>query len=53
MLTIVDVSTRLQVSDKTVRRLIGRGALLAHRVGAQWRIAGRDLDAYLARSSEV
>ena len=44
LLTIKEVASLLQVSDKTVRRLIEREELPAMKLGAQWRIDPRDLD---------
>lgn len=47
MLTIKDLTVRLGVSDKTIRRLIRCGDLAAHYVGRQIRISEEDLAAYL------
>ena len=44
--TIQQTATRWQVSTKKIRRLIQKGDLIAHRFGAQWRIATADLIAY-------
>lgn len=43
-LTVADVAASLQVSEKTVRRLILRGELKASRVGRSIRIAPEDAD---------
>jgi excisionase family DNA binding protein len=44
------IAKTLDLSTKTVRRLIGRGDLRAHRVGLRhWRIFTQDLQDYLAR----
>ena len=40
---IPDVARRWHVCDKTVRRLIARGALCAHRIGRQLRISEKEL----------
>ena len=45
--TIKDVAAALRLSDKTVRRLIESGELIAHQLGRQWRITGTDFDAFL------
>ncbi len=41
--SIKKVAAALDVSEKTVRRMIARGELRAHRVGRQLRIAESDL----------
>jgi len=42
------VAEVLSVSDRTVRRWIDRGELVAHRFGRNVRIAETDLKAFLA-----
>ena len=49
MLTVDDVARQLQLSPKTVRRMIARGDLLAHRIGRQLRVAPGDLRAFISR----
>jgi excisionase family DNA binding protein len=49
MLTVEDVARQLQLSPKTVRRMIGRDDLLAHRIGRQLRVAPADLRAFISR----
>ena len=44
--TVKQVAERRQCSEKTVRRLIARGELVAHRFGSQIRISEADLAAY-------
>ena len=53
LLTIADVADQLQVSTKTVRRMITRGDLPVHRLGRQIRVAPHDLGAFLHRSREM
>lgn len=36
--TVADIAAVLGVSERTVRRLIGRGELAGTRVGGQWRV---------------
>ena len=50
LLTIKQAAELLQVSDKTLRRRIAEGGLVAHRIGAQWRLAPRDIAEYLRES---
>lgn len=38
------------VNERTVRRWIGNGTLPAYKLGHQWRISQRDLDAFLQRA---
>ena len=47
LLTIAQTAAICQVSIKTVRRWIERGELVAHRLGRQWRIARKDLEAFI------
>lgn len=46
-LTIPDISERLRVSDKTVRRWIEKGDLIAHKLGTRWRVSEADLALFL------
>jgi len=50
LLSIAKVAVQLDVSQKTVRRLIEAGELPVHDVGRQLRISETDLAAFLARS---
>ena len=43
-LTVDDVAEEFQCSERTVRRWISEGRLLAFKVGRQWRIRSSDLD---------
>jgi len=45
--TLGEVARTLKVSRVTLIRSIERGQLRAFRVGIQWRLLGRDLNAYL------
>ena len=49
LLTLREVADALQVSEKTVRRLVSRGDLVGFKVGdrGQVRVKAEDLDAYL------
>lgn len=47
LLSIQGVAAFLNLSTKTVRRLIDRGELSAFKLGSQWRIHPRDLDDFL------
>jgi excisionase family DNA binding protein len=52
LLTLQEVSMALRVSEKTVRRLIGRRELRAFRVGGQLRVQ-RDSVIDLLRRGEI
>lgn len=46
LLTIGTVAKELNVSDKTVRRLISTNELPAAKIGGEWRIAKGDLTTF-------
>lgn len=50
VLTVSQTAEYLQVCDKTVRRLISKGDLLASKVGNSWRIQKSDVDLYLKKN---
>jgi excisionase family DNA binding protein len=50
-ISIQRLAERLDVSQRTARRIIRAGGLRAHRIGRQWRVFEGDLQAYLARQS--
>ena len=47
LLRIPDIARLCGVSDKTVRRWIDKGHLVARRLGSQWRVHPRDYAAFL------
>jgi DNA (cytosine-5)-methyltransferase 1 len=50
--TIAQTAEYLQVSEKTVRRLIKFGQITASKVGERnWRIRKQDIEEYLAKNS--
>jgi len=49
-LTVAEVAAQMRVSKMTVYRLVHSGELEAVRVGRSFRVAERDLRAYLERS---
>ena len=48
LLTIREVAQRLNVSERTVRRLISSRELEAYQIRRQWRISEHGLATYLA-----
>ena len=51
LLSIKDVAAFFRVSEKTVRRWIAAGLLIAHKLGRQWRIAPDEIERFLATRS--
>jgi len=49
LLTVKVVAERLNLSTRTIRRMIGRGELPAHRLGSAVRISEDDLESCLYR----
>jgi len=43
MMTVLEASNLLGVTEQTVRRMASRGEIPAHRVGARWRFLRQDL----------
>ena len=53
LLTVANVAEQLQLSTKTIRRMIDRGDLPSHRIGRLLRVASNDLGAFIHRSREM
>ena len=51
-LMVSEVARRLNVRANTVRRLIQDGELIGFKVGRQWRVEERDLNAYIRRQKK-
>ena len=51
LLTLREIAESLQVSERTIRRLVNRGDLAGFKVGdrGQVRVKSEDLEAYLER----
>jgi len=50
LVTITEAAHRLKLSTKTIRRMLQRGDLRAHRLGRQLRIPEQELAALLAKT---
>ncbi len=53
LLTPVDVANRLQVNERTVTQWLRRGFLRGFKIGKEWRVSSRDLEAFLEQSANV
>jgi excisionase family DNA binding protein len=51
LLSIKEAAAYFRVSEKTVRRWIAAGVLVAHKLGRQWRIAPDEIERFLATRS--
>jgi len=47
--TLEEVADILKVSVATVRSLVNSGQIKAFKVGNQWRVRKKDLEAYMSR----
>ncbi len=47
LLTPVDVANRLQVDERTVTQWLRKGQLRGFKVGKEWRVSVKDLEAFL------
>ncbi len=47
LLTPVDVSNHLQVNERTVTQWLRKGHLRGFKVGKEWRVSVKDLEAFL------
>jgi len=52
-LTVKEVSTKLGVSEKTVRDYINKGELIAYKLGTSWKITQEDLHTFIKSKSNV
>lgn len=52
-LTVKEVSTKLGVSEKTVRDYINKGELIAYKLGTSWKITHEDLHTFIKSKSNV
>lgn len=50
MLSIKDVSERLNISERTVRNLLNSGELSGYKIGGIYRVNEEDLNNYLKNS---
>ena len=53
LLTMKEVAELLQVSEKTVKRIMERGELAGAKVGRAWRFTPADVKDYVERQKEM
>lgn len=53
LLTIEQVAEQLQISTRTVRRLMDREEIKGFRVGKRWRFTQSEVNAYIKRQEEA
>ncbi len=53
LLTPPQVAQRLQVNERRVTQWLHRGHLRGFKIGKEWRVSSRDLEAYLEQSANV
>ncbi len=53
LLTPSNVASRLQVNERTVTQWLRKGHLRGFKIGKEWRISPRDLEAFLEQSANV
>ncbi len=53
LLTPPQVAERLQVNERTVTLWLRRGLLRGFKIGKEWRVSSRDLEAFLEQSANV
>ncbi len=53
LLTPPQVAQRLQVKERTVTQWLRRGHLRGFKIGKEWRVSSRDLEAFLEQSANV
>ncbi len=51
LLTPVDIANRLQVNERTVTQWLRNGHLRGFKVGKEWRVSVKDLEAFLEASA--
>jgi excisionase family DNA binding protein len=53
LLTPPQVAERLQVNERTVTQWLRKGHLRGFKIGKEWRVSMRDLEAFLEGSANV
>ncbi len=53
LITATQVAQRLQVNERTVTQWLRTGYLRGFKIGKEWRVSARDLEAFLERNANV
>ncbi len=53
LMTPPQVARRLQVNERTVTQWLRKGNLRGFKIGKEWRISPRDLEAFLEQSANI
>lgn len=53
LLTPPQVAEKLQVNERTVTQWLRKGHLRGFKIGKEWRVSSKDLDAFLEGSANV
>ena len=53
LMTPPQVARRLQVNERTVTQWLRKGHLRGFKIGKEWRVSTRDLEAFLEQSANV
>lgn len=53
VLTLRQVATKLNVSDRAVLEMLSAGTLKGQKVGSQWRFRAEDVEEYMASQAEL
>lgn len=53
LLTPPQVAEKLQVNERTVTQWLRKGHLRGFKIGKEWRVSSKDLDAFLEDSANV
>ncbi len=53
LLTPTQVAQRLQVNERTVTQWLRKSHLRGFKIGKEWRVSARDLEAFLEQSANV
>jgi nitrogen PTS system EIIA component len=53
VLTLRQVATKLNVSDREVLEMLSAGTIKGQKVGSQWRFRAEDIEEYMTNQAEL